>query len=417
MSKPELLAVEKAVSLILSELEVMPAEACHIKDAAGRILAEDIHAKYAHPDNDVSAMDGYAVCVESSPLPQGSQLHLIGEAAAGHPYSGQLHPGQAARIFTGAWLPKGANAILLQEDASADGSVILTREDVKTGQFVRKKGLDFAEGERLLPSGTALNARAWALAALAGAEQIQVRKRPRIGILSSGDELVPAGTRPSIGQLVNSNSLYLSEVVRHAGAEVIDLGIIEDRRGALGARIANAATDKSDRPDGTSLDIILCTGGASVGDHDHIHDELAEMSEGRLNFWRIAMRPGKPLMFGMWGKTPFLGLPGNPVSAGVCALIFILPALRALFGQPQQDKLIQATLATPLKQNDKRQEYMRAQMKVDADGHRIVTPMPTQDSSMLRMFTDADALIIRPPFAPAAEQGDTVPILPIPDYF
>jgi len=405
---PPLMAVEDALKQILDGLQQTEAEIIAITDAAGRILAEDILAEYSHPAHAISAMDGYAIAVTHEIVAENTPFELIGEAAAGHPFSGTVTSGQAVRIFTGAYMPQGANAVLIQEDVRLEHGQIISTEAVKKGQFVRQAGLDFEKGQIIARKGEWLSARRWALVCLSGNTEIAVRKRPIIGILSSGDELVAAGSKPAPGQLINSNSLYLRQLVDVCGGKAIDLGIIADKPGALTETLEIAS--KQD----LTFDLIISTGGASVGTHDHIHSDLSTASNSSLNFWKIAMRPGKPLLFANWHDTAFIGLPGNPVSAGVCGLVFIMPALRKLLGQTETTETNLAYLTTPLAQNDRRQDYLRAKLTEDNTGKKHVEMLGKQDSSMLRTFSQADALIIREPFAPPAQPGDMVTILTIP---
>lgn len=406
---PPLMAVEDALAHILDALHQTESEIISINDAAGRVLAEDIVARYSHPRHAISAMDGYAVAVSDAPIDISTPLEVIGEAAAGHIFSGTVLAGQAVRIFTGAYMPQGSNAVLIQEDADLKDGFVLPTEAIKAGQFVRPAGLDFEQGDVIAKAGDVLNARRWALVGLSGNTEIAVRKRPLVALLSSGDELVSAGSQPEAGQLINSNSLYLRQLIDASGGTAIDLGIIADKAGALTQTLDRA------RKAGHSFDLIISTGGASVGNHDHIHGDLQDASDTALTFWKIAMRPGKPVLFANWQGTAFIGLPGNPVSAGVCGLVFIMPALRKLLGQPAIQETHTAYLSNALPENDKRQDYLRARIEEDNTGKRFVETLNRQDSSMLNMFTQADVLIIRPPFAPPAGSGEQVQILTIPD--
>ncbi len=382
-------------------------EMCNLQAAAGRVLAEDISANLNHPAANISAMDGYALMSGGERLEIGCVAQVVGEAAAGHLYATAITSGMAVRIFTGAHLPKGADCVALQEDVSRDGDKITLNEGVKTGQFVRSKGMDFRAGEVILHAGQILGPRHLALASLAGFSALPVRQQPVIAILSSGDELVEVGNIPKAGQLINSNSVFLTEALAKAGAKIVDLGIISDRKGALiSALEAGYAVNKD-------FDMVVCTGGASVGNHDHIAGDLIGDSASKIDFWRIAMRPGKPLIAARWQEIPFLGLPGNPVSAGVCALIFVLPALRYFLGLDAQPDIRTMRLDASLPENDHRQDYIRAVFKKSQDGSVGVKPLGKQDSSMLRNFCHADALILRPPFAKALQKGESVPVIEI----
>lgn len=396
--------VAEALAQICENLPLLPSEPCNVTEARGRYLAEDVVAAFAHPAAHISAMDGFAIAA-SSGLDAGTVYSVIGEAAAGTPFAGDLGPAEAIRIFTGAYLCTGADTILIQEEIETrpDGQISIT-QTARTGQFIRQQGLDFTTGNRLLPAGKCLTVRDIALAALAGCSTLMVRKRPHIGILSSGDELVSPGELPQTGQLINSNSLFLHQLVTLSGGIAVDLGIIRDKPGALITAVKAAGP----------LDLLVTTGGASVGDHDHIASDIMAADGGQIDFWKIAMRPGKPLIFGKIGNTPLLGLPGNPVSAGVCGLVFLQPALCSMLGASLTLAQPSAALATPLPENDRRQDYLRACFVTQDDGSLAVTPAPRQDSSMLQTFTHADCLIIRPPHAPATADGTIVPILLFP---
>ena len=404
----ELKPVAEAQEAIFSMMGRTLGETIALEAADGRILAEDISALISHPAADISAMDGYAVQSGGAALLAGEKFQITGESAAGHIAATVIEQGQSMRIFTGAYLPEGANAIALQEDTRKEGDHIILQESVKRGQFVRPKGLDFNEGEVILSSGTPLGARHLALAALAGHTKLPVRKKPVVGILSSGDELVAVGTRPEIGQLTNSNSVFLRHALEQTGAEVIDLGIIEDRARALISALEAGLARHG------QLDLIICTGGASVGNHDHIASDLMADSASEIDFWRIAMRPGKPLIAASWQNIPFLGLPGNPVSAGVCSLVFVLPAIRVFLGLPALPKTRLMPLAEDMPKNDRRQDFIRAQYVRNSHGQLCVKPFGKQDSSMLRNFCHAELLIIRPPHAKAALAGENVPVMDIP---
>ena len=400
-----MITVEKAIQIISQNIKQSSCfEEVNVSEARNQVLFEDIKSPMDMPPFRQSAMDGYAIAA-SSGLDAGTVYSVIGEAAAGAPFAGDLGPAEAIRIFTGAYLCTGADTILIQEEIETrpDGQISIT-QTARAEQFVRPQGLDFSTGNRLLPAGKCLTARDIALAALAGCSTLMVRKRPHIGILSSGDELVSPGERPQTGQLINSNSLFLHQLVTLSGGIAIDLGIIRDTPGALITAVKAAGP----------LDLLVTTGGASVGDHDHIVSDIMAADGGQIDFWKIAMRPGKPLIFGKIGNTPLLGLPGNPVSASVCGLVFLQPALRSMLSASLTLAQPSATLATPLPENDRRQDYLRACFITQDDGSLAVTPAPQQDSSMLQTFTHADCLIIRPPHAPAAPDGTIVPILPFP---
>ena len=406
-NQPSLLSVDAALDRILASLSPTMPIRLLLTDALGQILAENIHAKLTLPPHDVSAMDGYAVRADDvAHCP--TKLTRIGESAAGHPWTGRVKTGQAVRIFTGGYVPDGADTIIIQENvdatSDADNTVITVREGEAKGRYIRSAGLDITAGALALGKGTLLSARCIGLAIAAGVTSAVVSKPARIGILSTGDELVSPGQTPGPGQIISSNATFLSAFVQSCGAEAVDLGIAADKPGAVSDAVVAA----------TNLDMVVTTGGASVGNHDHIVSDLAD---GALDFWKIAMRPGKPLIWGTINKTPILGLPGNPVSTAVCALVFLAPAIRKFGGGTHQRNLFSAAITTDLPENDLRQDYVRATMERADNGVTSVRPAQLQDSSMMATLAHADAFIVRPPFDPPLAAGDIVSILPMPRLF
>jgi molybdopterin molybdotransferase len=395
-----LLPVEEARDRILKGVKPLTAEPVALDKALGRVLAKPVKALRDQPPFEGSAMDGYAV-IAADVVETPVALKLIGTSAAGRGFRGKVLPGQCVRIFTGAPMPKGADAVVIQENVEARGnSLISVLQPVKPQQNVRGAGLDFRRGEPLLPAGQRINARDIGLAAAANAAELMVRRRPVVAIIATGDELVLPGMKPGADQIVSSNSHAIAAMAQHLGAEVINFGIVPDNLKATERAIARAA----------KADILLTTGGASVGDHDHVQQALRN-SGVKIDFWKIAMRPGKPFMYGRRKAQHVLGLPGNPVSALVCARLFLKPLIDALLGLPVSDDLVEARLGAPMKENDTRQDYVRATLKEAPDGSRLVTPFSRQDSSMQRTFREADALIVRPPHAPAASKLDVVKII------
>ncbi|MCJ2064166.1 molybdopterin molybdotransferase MoeA [Methylobacterium sp. J-088] len=394
-----LIPVAEALARVLASVTgPVEAETVPLAQAAGRTLAADIAATRTQPPFPASAMDGYAVRSADADV-AGATLRLIGTSAAGHGFSGSLGPGEAVRIFTGAPVPDGADAILIQEDAQADGATVRVVEPVEPKRFIRRAGLDFTAGDTLLTAGLTLDARRLALAAAAGHPELPVRRRPRVAILATGDELVEPGATPAWDQIVASNSLALGALAAEAGAEIIDLGIAADDHAALADAFRRAREARAD--------LLITLGGASVGDHDLVQAALAR--EGlELGFWRVALRPGKPLMHGRLGDMLVIGLPGNPVSSIVCGLLFVVPAIRALQGDPQAgaDRSEPALLGRDLVANDGRADYMRARLAVEPGRLPVATPEQRQDSSMLAVLGQAEALLIRAPHAPAARAGD-----------
>ena len=398
-----LLSVEEALQRILDGVEPMPAESLPIAATGGRTLASPLAARLTQPPFDASAMDGYAVRqADVCTLP--ATLTEIGQAAAGHPFTGHVGAGQAVRIFTGAAVPIGADAIVVQENVSRDGSKIVVRDGVtRSGDHVRKRGFDFQAGDTLLEAGRRIGPRELSLAAAMGHGELAVRRRPRVAVLATGDELIEPGGSLGAGQIIASNHLGVAALAEATGAESRLLGIARDTRASLDAHIAMAA----------DADAIVTIGGASVGDHDLVEPVL-EARGMALAFWKIAMRPGKPLMFGRLGQARVLGLPGNPVSAIVCARVFLVPLIRALLGQPGRDQgLKPARAAVALEANGPRAHYMRATSRIGADGIAEVTPVRSQDSSLLAPLAQADCLLVRPISAPAAAAGSAIQILPL----
>lgn len=396
-----MISVEEARARILGALAPVGTETVALPDALGRVTAEPLVARRTQPPMAVSAMDGYAVRaadVADSPV----RLDVITEIAAGSGYDGEIAPGTCARIFTGAPVPRGADTIVVQEDTDPDGEDGVTiRESAARGTYVRRAGLDFEAGEALIEAGRALTARDIGLAAAMNIPWITVHRRPRVAILSTGDEIALPGDPIGPNQIVSSNGPALAAAVIAAGGAPTLLSIARDDADALRVVAAGAI----------GHDFLLTTGGASVGKHDLVGSAL-EASGLELDFWKIAMRPGKPLMFGSLAGVPMLGLPGNPVSALVCFLLFGEPALKALQGRRSTDPVLEtAILDAPLPENDRREDYLRARLTTDSTGTMRVAPFPKQDSSMMRRLADAGALIRRMPFAKPALLGERVEII------
>lgn len=401
------LAVAEARARVLAAARtIRDSETIPLGEALGRTLAADLTAKRTQPPASVSAMDGYALrAADVAVLP--AKLKLIGESAAGHGFAGSVAAGQCVRIFTGAPVPDGADAVLMQEFAEADGTSISPQRTVPKGDFIRAAGLDFSEGDRLLAAGTVLGPAEMALAAAMNHAMLPVIRRPRVAILATGDELVPPGAEIGPDQIVASNGFAIAGYVRLAGGQVIDLGIAGDDFAAIETGIRRAREARAD--------VLVTLGGASVGDHDLVKSALAK--EGmELGFWRIAMRPGKPLIHGRMGEMSILGLPGNPVSAIVCGIVFLVPLVRALCGASdgEVDTSEAAVLGGPLRANDVRQDFLRATLRIGAEGQLVATPFPAQDSSLLRVIAQAQCLIVRMPHAPEAKPGDPCRVVRLP---
>jgi molybdopterin molybdotransferase len=394
-----MISVEEARERILAGLQPTTGEVVALANAWGRVTAAPVIARLTQPPADVSAMDGYALRAADGTL--GATLAVIGSAPAGHPFPGAVRSGQAVRIFTGSVVPEGADAILLQEDATAAGTEVRVDEAVATGRHIRRAGQDFAAGDTVIPTGRRITARDVGLAAAANHPWLTVHRRPRIAILATGDEIAMPGEPIPSGGIVSSNSHALAALVRAAGAEPLVLPIALDTRQAVAA-VADAVH---------GVDMLVTTGGASVGDHDLVIEGLKTRGL-ELDFWQIAMRPGKPLLFGRLGPVPVLGLPGNPVSALVCSILFLLPALSRLSGLPAAPAPVShAVTGTALRANDHRADHLRATVSTDSQGRIVATAFPVQDSAMLRWLTMADALILRAPHAPALPEGAEVSVI------
>ncbi|WP_150524901.1 gephyrin-like molybdotransferase Glp [Roseibium sediminis] len=397
-----LMPIADALALLLQDVDRRDTEMVPLEKANHRILAQDVTASRTQPPFAASAMDGYAVRAEDA-AHAGAELKVIGEAPAGHSFKGFVSKGEAVRIFTGAPVPDGCDSILIQENAHRSEDSISVIEPPKAGAFVRPAGLDFSEGQTLLSAGKKLNYRDLALAAAMNHAELPVVRKPVVAILATGDELVRPGGNPGPDQIIASNHLGVAGLVEDCGGEVLDLGISPDDPVVMAGLVSKAVQAK--------VDILVTLGGASVGDHDLVQDVLGDQGMD-LAFWRIAMRPGKPLMAGKLGQTKVLGLPGNPVSSLVCSLLFLKPLLARMLGDiaPRDDET-DAILGAALKENDRRQDYIRARLEFDESGRAVATPFERQDSSMLRLLADSGALIIRPPHAPALDAGATVKIL------
>lgn len=400
-----LLSVADAMARVLDAASPLGTETISVGEATGRVLAGNLRALRTQPPADVSAMDGYAVRgvdVASAPV----TLRVTGEVAAGRPFEGHVGPGEAVRIFTGGVIPEGADTVVIQEVTQRDGDVVVISKAAASGTFVRRRGLDFSEGEVLLTRGRRLSARDTALAAALNHGQLTVYRRPRVAVMSTGDELVSPGSPLAPGQIVSSNGLSLCALVAGEGSEAEDFGIVRDTMEETVTAIRKARA--------SDADILVTTGGASVGDYDLIQPALA--AEGlALSFWKVAVRPGKPLLSGRLGAMRVLGVPGNPVSAFVCGLLFLVPLVRALSGRADVEPVPEpAILGRDLPENDERADYLRAELAQDSQGRCIATPFPLQDSSMMVPLAKADCLLIRPPFAPAAEAGSACTILKLP---
>jgi molybdopterin molybdotransferase len=400
-----LMPVADALAAVLAGSEALPEEMVALDAAHHRVLARDIAALRTQPPLAMSAMDGYAVrAADASRV--AARLKVIGEVAAGRPFDATLRAGEAVRIFTGGVIPQGADAVVIQEDTVRDGDSIDITQAAVAGRHIRPAGVDFREGDVLLHAGRRLTDRDLSLAAGMNYPQLPMRRRPKVAVLATGDELVMPGSTPGPGQIVYSNGYALRALARAEGAETIDLGIAADT--------VAATTDGIRRARESGADILVTTGGASVGDHDLVKQSL-EAEGVTIAFWRIAMRPGKPMMHGRLGAMRVIGLPGNPVSSYVCGFLFLAPLIRALAGRSDVHHATEAAvLGRDVAANDAREDYLRARLEERADGVPVATPVNHQDSSLLGNLAAARALVIRAPFAPAAPAGSPCVILRLP---
>jgi molybdopterin molybdotransferase len=397
--------VTEALSAVLAGAEPLPEEMVALDAAHHRVLARDVAALRTQPPQAMSAMDGYAVrSADASTV--AARLRVIGEVAAGRPFERTVGKGEAARIFTGGVIPEGADAVIIQEDTVVEGGGITITEAAIAGRHIRPAGVDFREGDVLLARGTRLTDRDLSLAAGMNHAELPVHRRPKIAILATGDELVMPGSSPGPGQIVYSNGYALRALARQEGAETVDLGIAADTVEATKLGIRRARD--------SGADILITTGGASVGDHDLVKRSL-EAEGVTMAFWRIAMRPGKPMMHGRLGAMRVIGLPGNPVSSYVCGFLFLVPLIRALSGRSDVHHAHEtALLGRDVAGNDMREDYLRARLEVRRNGDLVATPVDNQDSSLLANLAAARALVVRPPFAPAALAGSSCDILRLP---
>src|SRR5215475_828171 len=396
-----LMPVAEALQRVLAHAKPLPAETVSLDEALGRVLTEDVAALRTQPPAAVSAMDGYAVRgsdVAQTPV----VLRVIGQVAAGHPFTGKVGPGGGGRIFTGSIMPEGTDTVVIQELTTQDKNGVTIQKPTGAGRNVRNEGIDFAEHQTLLRQGQRLTARDLMLAAAMNYSRLNVHRKPTVAILGTGDELVPPGGSPGPGEIVYSNGFALAALARGNGALVHDLGIARDRIEDIAAAVRRARE--------LNADVLLTSGGASVGEHDLVQRALA--GEGlELSFWRVALRPGRPMLHGRLGAMQVLGVPGNPVSAYVCAFLFLVPLIRKLAGRSDiADSSQSARLGRDLPANDERADYLRATLQ-DTPNGPVATPLPSQDSSLMAPLAKADCLLIREPHAPAAAAGSECVIL------
>ena len=398
-----LLSVAEALARVTQGLEPLEPERVKLEQARGRVLAEDIAAHLTQPPFDAAAMDGYAVrAADVAVLP--ATLRLIGDARAGRGFDGEVKQGEGVRIFTGAPVPKGADTVVIQENTEVAPGVV-TVKDAAPRRPNRPRGQDFTKGEVLLRAGTRLGPRELMLAAAMNHAELPVRRKPKVAILATGDEVVPPGTALDRDQIVSSVPVGLAALIEAQGGEPMSLGIAQDTAESI---VTLASTGKG-------ADILVTVGGASVGERDLVSAALRSGGM-ELDFWKIAMRPGKPLLYGRLGNQRVLGVPGNPVAALICGLVFLVPMLHRLLGLREHGREPQeAVLGQALEANGPREHYMRATSTWRSGGERLVIPLAAQDSALIADFARADCLIVRPPDAPALAEGERVMIIPLDD--
>ncbi|HEY9009679.1 MAG TPA: gephyrin-like molybdotransferase Glp [Devosia sp.] len=398
-----MISVDEALDRIFAQLPPIQAETVPLLRAHRRVLAAPLVASHTQPPFDSSAMDGYAV--RAAEVVPGQRLKLAGTSQAGARFAGMMERGQCVRIFTGAPMPIGADAVIMQEEASASGNHVTFEKAPRPGQNVRRAGMDFQRGQPLLPAGLALTPAMLTLAATANQPSVSVTRRPTIAVLATGDELVPPGSSLGPDQIVASNSYGLVPLLEPYAERVIDLGIVHDDKRALEAALLQAFD--------TGIDLLLTTGGASVGERDYVRDVLIDLGV-TLDFWKLRMRPGKPLMFGKRGRTLVFGLPGNPVSAMVTAFVVLRPTLRQMTGyaDPLGPRL-DMPLAAPLPANGPRRHFVRASLGSGPGGLQHVTPIAETDSSHTSSLALADALIVQPEDDSGRAMGDLVEVIPL----
>ena len=414
MQKSNLLSLDSAIEKIRSNFEIVSSEDVFLQNALGRCLSEPVISKINNPRFNVSSMDGYAVNYNdyinlknknNGKSEEFIQLNVIGEASAGKPFIKEIKSSETVRIFTGAKLPKGSNTVIIQEDIKKSDvkNYISTNIDLKIYQNIRKKGLDFKKDECLYNTGTILKSRHLGSIAMTGQAWVNVSRKPIISILSTGNEISKVGEQFKKNQIPNGNSLMIASMVSDFGGIPRILPVANDNILDI-YKILNNALDS---------DLIVTTGGVSVGKYDLIHKALSRF-KSKIEFWKIAMRPGKPLLFSKINKTPLIGLPGNPVSSGVCSMIFVNIAIKKMIGDTKKFPIYEnATLSGKLLLNDQRMDFVRAKIK-NKDGNVYVNPIDKQDSSMITQFSNSDCLIVRNPFDDAKFDGDLVNILKFP---
>lgn len=397
-----MLDVATARARILSGIVACGQETVPLGSALGRVLGLDVHARRANPPVSVSAMDGYATRAQDAT--EGAVLHVVAEAPAGHPTAHVIQPGECVRLFTGSQIPAGADTVIIQENTQREGDRITLTHPSAAGRFIRMQGQDFAQGTCLLQAGTRLGPKEIGLAAAGGHAWLSVTRKPRVSVLSTGDEIALPGDPVRDDGIFNSALFMVTACLQQAGAEVLMLPSARDTTRSLTEAFAQARQS----------DMLVTIGGASVGAYDLVRQSLTDIGL-TLDFWKIAMRPGKPLLSGHIGSTPIIGLPGNPVAALVCSTVFVAPAIQRMMGMAVADTLPTepAILGVDVGPNDQRQDFLRATLSnaPAPDSLPVVTPFASQDSAQLHILAQSQALIIRAPHAPAAAAGSPCQIV------
>jgi molybdopterin molybdotransferase len=397
------ISVDDALDRIFTRIPTPLPETVPLARAHKRVLIRPLIAQHTQPPFDASAMDGYAV--RAAEIVPGRPVFLAGTSQAGQRFTGMMQSGECVRIFTGAPLPIGADAVIMQEEANADGNQVVFHNTVRPGRSVRRKGFDFTAGKELLPAGVPLNPAMLNLAASANYAHLEVTRRPRLAVLATGDELVAPGSEIGPDQIVASNSYGLIPLLSSYAEKVVDLGIVGDDKRALETAILGAFD--------YGVEVLITSGGASVGERDFVQEVLRDLGV-QLDFWKILMRPGKPLMFGTRGKTLVFGLPGNPISAFVTAVVLVRPALRLMTGHTDPFwPFMGVPLAADLPPNGERRHFLRGRLSRNEVGFLEVTPVAETDSNHSSSLAEADALIVQPENDPGTPAGEIVEIIPL----
>jgi molybdopterin molybdotransferase len=397
--------VEEAMAMMLSAVSpVSERETLSLTDALDRILAEPVRASVDVPGHDNSGMDGYALCIRGE-APAGRRFRIVGRSFAGHPFEGTLAPGEAVRIMTGAVVPEGADAVVMQEHTKVDNDEVVLQRDVRLGDHIRKAGEDIRAGEEVLQAGIRLGPVALGVAASMGAAHVKVFRRLKVALLATGDELTRPGEPLPVGGIYESNSVVVGAMLRRLGCEVRDMGIIPDDREALGDAFAQADD---------WADVVISSGGVSVGEADYTKELLESM--GQITFWKLAIKPGKPFAFGQLPNSLFIGLPGNPVSATVTMHQLAVPVLRRMQGEVLQEQQAQhlprAVLTTSLRKKPGRRDYQRGRLTVDENGRWQVASVGAQGSGILTSLHRANCYMVLPEEAEHPQAGERVTVLP-----